>query len=47
MLALKELEKYSWKANFMENEQKVKFIGHGIGTEVNQLPVVAEKQKIL
>ncbi|HQN72870.1 MAG TPA: Xaa-Pro peptidase family protein [bacterium] len=44
--ALKELEKYSWKANFMGNEQKVKFIGHGIGTEVNQLPVVAEKQKI-
>jgi Xaa-Pro aminopeptidase len=30
----------------MGNEQKVKFIGHGIGTEVNQLPVVAEKQKI-
>jgi Xaa-Pro dipeptidase len=44
--ALKELEKYSWKEIFMGYEQKVKFIGHGIGTEVNQLPVIAEKQKI-
>ncbi|HSW59737.1 MAG TPA: M24 family metallopeptidase, partial [bacterium] len=43
--ALKELEKYSWKEIFMGYEQKVKFIGHGIGTEVNQLPVIAEKQK--
>lgn len=44
--ALKELEQYSWKEIFMGYEQKVKFIGHGIGTEVNQLPVIAEKQKI-
>ena len=44
--ALKELENYSWKDRFMGHEQKVKFVGHGIGTEVNQLPVIAEKQKI-
>jgi Xaa-Pro aminopeptidase len=44
--ALKELENYSWKDRFMGYEQKVKFLGHGIGTEVNQLPVIAEKQKI-
>jgi len=36
----------SWKDNFMGYHQKVKFIAHGIGTEVNQLPVMAPRQKI-
>lgn len=44
--AMKLVEKFSWKDLFMGYEQKVKFIGHGIGTEVNQLPVIAPKQKI-
>jgi len=35
-----------WKEWFMGLEQKVKFVGHGIGTEVNQFPVIAPKQKI-
>ncbi len=39
------VEKMPWKNNFMGFEQKVFFIGHGIGTEVNQLPVMAPKQK--
>lgn len=43
--AMDLLEKYSWKNLFMGYEQKVKFIGHGIGTEVNQLPVIAPRQK--
>lgn len=36
--------KRSWKDFFMGYSQKVKFIGHGIGTEVNQMPVIAPKQ---
>jgi Xaa-Pro aminopeptidase len=43
---LKSVENYDWKDGFMGLEQKVKFIGHGIGTEVNQLPVIASKQEI-
>lgn len=44
--AMKEIQQYSWKDRFMGYEQKVKFVGHGIGTEVNQFPVIAGKQKI-
>lgn len=43
--AISLVEKYPWKDLFMGYEQKVRFIGHGIGTEVNQLPVIAPKQK--
>ncbi|HNW83635.1 MAG TPA: Xaa-Pro peptidase family protein [bacterium] len=43
--AMNLVEKYSWKDLFMGYKQKVRFIGHGIGTEVNQLPVIAPKQK--
>ena len=44
--AMEQVEKKSWKDNFMGYHQKVKFIAHGIGTEVNQLPVMAPRQKI-
>ncbi len=37
---------HSWKDCFMGLESKVRFLGHGIGTEVNQLPVIAAKQAI-
>jgi len=40
------VERYNWKDYFMGYHQKVKFIGHGIGTEVNQLPVIAPKQNL-
>ena len=43
---LSEVDKYSWKDYFMGYHQKVKFIGHGIGTEVNQLPVIAPGQNL-
>jgi Xaa-Pro dipeptidase len=43
---INEVEKYSWKDYFMGYHQKVKFVGHGIGTEVNQLPVIAPKQNL-
>ncbi len=39
------LNNYSWKDNFMGLKQKVGFIGHGIGNEVNQLPVIAPRQR--
>jgi len=42
---MEQVETKSWKDNFMGYHQKVKFIAHGIGTEVNQLPVMAPKQK--
>ncbi len=35
----------SWQDGFMGLDAKVKFLGHGIGGEVNQLPVIAAKQK--
>lgn len=44
--ALSNVENRLWKDLFMGYSQKVRFIGHGIGTEVNQLPVIAPKQKI-
>jgi Xaa-Pro dipeptidase len=37
---------HSWKDQFMGLESKVRFLGHGIGTEVNQLPVIAAKQAL-
>ncbi len=43
---LSEVDKYSWKDYFMGYHQKVKFIGHGIGMEVNQLPVIAPRQNL-
>jgi len=35
-----------WCEGFMGLEAKVRFLGHGIGVEVNQLPVIAAKQKL-
>jgi len=34
-----------WRDGFMGLDAKVRFLGHGIGVEVNQLPVIAAKQK--
>lgn len=36
----------AWHDWFMGLETKVRFLGHGIGTEVNQLPVIAAKQAV-
>ncbi len=43
---LSQVSEMSWKDYFMGLNQKVSFVAHGIGTEVNQLPVFAPKQNI-
>jgi len=41
------IEDCDWKDWFMGLNQKAKFVGHGVGVEINQLPVIAEKQDIM
>jgi len=38
------VSEYEWGNWFMGLDQKVKFVGHGLGIEINQLPVIAPKQ---
>ncbi len=40
------IKQYDWHNQFMGLTQKVSFVGHGIGVEVNQLPVFAPRQKM-
>ncbi|MFO7736355.1 MAG: Xaa-Pro peptidase family protein [bacterium] len=42
---IEHIKRYSWEEGFMGLSQKVPFFGHGIGSEVNQLPIMAPKQK--
>lgn len=42
---IEQIKYYSWKDGFMGLSQKVPFFGHGIGSEVNQLPIMAPRQK--
>lgn len=43
---LEHISQYEWRTYFMGLSQKVSFVGHGIGVEVNQQPVFAPKQKL-
>lgn len=43
--AIEMVEKAGFAANFMGVGQQAKFIGHGIGLEINELPVLAPRMK--
>lgn len=38
-------EKEGFAANFMGTKQQAKFVGHGIGIQINELPVLAPRSK--
>ena len=40
------IAQYDWHDKFMGLSQKVSFVGHGIGVELNQHPVFAPRQKM-
>ncbi|MCD8091346.1 MAG: Xaa-Pro peptidase family protein [Bacteroides sp.] len=44
-LAIDIVTKAGFADNFMGTEQKAKFIGHGIGLEINEAPVLAPRTK--
>ena len=44
-LAIDIVTKAGFADNFMGTEQKAKFIGHGIGLEINEAPVLAPRMK--
>ena len=43
--AIEIVEKAGFADRFMGTEQQAKFIGHGIGLEINELPVIAPRMK--
>jgi len=45
LLAVKLADEMGYKDNFMGMEDKVKFIGHGIGLELDELPILAKGMK--
>lgn len=44
-LAIDIVTKAGFADNFMGATQKAKFIGHGIGLEINEMPVLAPRMK--
>lgn len=44
-LALLIVEKEGLEANFMGTKQQAKFIGHGVGIQINELPVLTARSK--
>jgi Xaa-Pro aminopeptidase len=44
-LALKTAEKENLSSLFMGNKQQAKFVGHGIGLQINELPVLTPRSK--
>ena len=44
-LAIELVTKAGFADNFMGLEQKARFIGHGIGLEINEMPVLAPRMK--
>lgn len=44
-IALQIVEKYNFKEYFMGHNSQVGFIGHGVGIELNELPVLTAKSK--
>lgn len=45
-LALKTVKNYNLEQYFMGYEEQAKFVGHGLGLELNELPVLAAKFKV-
>lgn len=45
-LAVETASKYGLEAYFMGYTEQAKFVGHGIGLELNELPVLASKFKV-
>ncbi|MDR0547062.1 MAG: Xaa-Pro peptidase family protein [Dysgonamonadaceae bacterium] len=43
--SLRMVEKAGLSANFMGIKQQSKFVGHGVGIEINELPVLTERSK--
>ena len=41
-MALKGLHDTVWRLNFMEAPYRVSFIGHGVGLEIDELPILPE-----
>jgi Xaa-Pro aminopeptidase len=46
-LSLKMVEKYGLSDCFMGVEQQAKFVGHGVGLVVNELPVLCDRNKTI
>jgi len=46
-LALQMAEKAGFEKYFMGTKQQAKFVGHGVGLEINELPVLTERSKEL
>lgn len=44
-LAIEMVNKAGFADHFMGSKQKAKFIGHGIGLEINEMPVLAPRMK--
>ncbi len=44
-LAEAVVEKWGFQAYFMHHGEKIRFIGHGVGLEIDEPPVLAEKNK--
>lgn len=44
-IAVRVVEKYNLKDYFMGHRSQVGFIGHGVGIELNELPVITPKSK--
>ena len=44
-LAVDEVEKAGLSSNFMGMSQQAKFVGHGLGIEINEPPVLAPRMK--
>jgi len=43
--SLKMAENAGFSANFMGTKQQAKFVGHGVGIEINELPVLMNRSK--
>jgi Xaa-Pro aminopeptidase len=45
--SLEMVQKAGFGANFMGTKQQAKFVGHGVGLEINEMPVLMERSKDL
>lgn len=43
--AVQKAAQEGWKDNFMGTRQQAKFIGHGVGLQINELPVLTPRSK--
>lgn len=44
-IAMKHVEKAGLQDNFMGTKQQAKFVGHGIGLQINELPVLTPRSR--